>query len=174
MTIEYWVRNVNHDSWLVSEKGNQIAELLRSSDHDFVLRSKIGLNLVVSRFVDGELRPFSLTFKRAGENKEVLKIKYHVFFHRNRMYLLAGLPEGRIPASHAQGARFICRLGHLDYGSHSEIDAETWNKLRKHRGVEVGEFMGLGQKGHKVILQDELSEIALPVSVACYLVYSST
>ncbi|MDG6995739.1 MAG: hypothetical protein JRN52_07440 [Nitrososphaerota archaeon] len=123
--------------------------------------------------VDREIRPFSLTFRSANENKEVLKIKYHVFFHRNSMYLLAGLPEGRTPASHVRGERFICRMDHLDYGSHSEIDAETWNKLRKHRGVEVGEFIGLGQRGHKVTLQDELSDIALPVSVACYLVYSS-
>ena len=171
--IEYWIRNQDRDSWLVSEKGNQIAEMLKSNDREFVLRSKIGLNLVVSRIVDGELRPFSLTFRSVDENKEVLKIKHHVFFHHNSMYLLAGLPEGRLPSSHVQGARFICRLDHLDYCSHSEIDVETWNKLRKHRGVEVGEFIGLGQRGHKVILQDELSDIALPVSVACYLVYSS-
>jgi hypothetical protein len=122
--------------------------------------------------VDGVISPFSSEIYNQNE-KPVLKIRSGCFSHQNKIYLFKSLPEGKSMQHHLNGMKYICRLENFPYHNVDEIDRETWQKLGKHRGVDVGSMSGLGTLGHKVSLRIELADIGLPLSAASYLLYST-
>ena len=71
------------------------------------------------------------------------------------------------------GSKHICRLTNFPFSHPDQIDAEAKNRLKKHRGVSVGEIFGLGSRGFHVKLEDEVNEIGLPLAACAYLIYSS-
>ena len=135
--------------------------------------------------VDGEVRPFSMiAYETKGgdtqetnntiDGKEVLKIRNNLFWYNGSLYMLNSLPEGKLPRDHITGIRFISKLVNFPYNSHQEIDPETWERLGRHRGQQVGELSGLGRSdGHKVKLASELEGIGIPLAAASYLIYST-
>jgi hypothetical protein len=132
----------------------------------------------LSRRVDGEVSPFSIaafgtTRKDHKDAREVLKIEDHLFMHNGNFYLLGGIPEGGQPSNHLVGSKYICRLTNFPFSHPDEVDAQTKHRLKKHRGVPVGEFYGLGSKGFHIILEDEVGDIGLPLAASTYLIYSS-
>ena len=133
-------------------------------------------NWILSKRVDGEIRPFSIAvFEADGEdsNLEVLKIKDHLFLYHGNFYMVGGIPESRPPREHLSGSKFICKLTNFPFTHHDHIDPETRNRLKKHRGEVVGEIFGLGSRGFHVKLENELNEIKLPLTASTYLIYSS-
>lgn len=132
---------------------------------------------LLSRKVDGEVRPFSIVVYKSGDSneaqREILKIKDHIFLYEGRFYMLGGIPEGGIPKNHLMGSKYICRLTNFPFAHPDQVDAETKNRLKKHRGVPVGEFYGLGSNGFHVRLDGELSKIGLQLAASAYLIYSS-
>ena len=135
-------------------------------------------NWLLSKRVDGEIRPFSIVVLENGTKErtrrtEALKIKDHLFLYGDHFYMLGGIPVSRPPGQHLIGSKFICRLTNFPYSNHDHIDLETKNRLRRHRGEVVGEISGLGSKGFHVKLEKEFSGIELPLTASAYLLYSS-
>jgi hypothetical protein len=87
--------------------------------------------------------------------------------------MLAGTPEGRPLQDFLLGKRYICRLDGFPFSDLTEIDDETTSRLRRFRGVPVGELEGPGMQGYHVHLSDELEDVSLPLSASCYLLYST-
>lgn len=132
---------------------------------------------LLNKRVDGEIGPFSIIVFTTNDSnaaqKEVLKIKDHIFLHNKILYMLGGIPEGGIPKHHLTGSKYICRLTNFPFEHPDHVDEETKNRLKRHRGVPVGEFSGLGTSGFRMSLGDELNDIGLQLAAAAYLVYSS-
>jgi hypothetical protein len=61
--------------------------------------------------------------------------------------MLASTPEGRPLGEFLLGKRYICKLNNFPFTDLTEIDHETRSKLRRFRGVQVGELEGLGKGG---------------------------
>jgi hypothetical protein len=133
---------------------------------------------LLSRKVEGEVRPFSIAAFRTSSDdlkdaEEVLKIKDHLFVYGGHFYMLGGIPEGGIPKNNLLGSKYICKLPNFPFSHPDQVDADAKNRLKKHRGVPVGEFFGLGSRGFHVKLDDELNRIGLPLAASTYLIYSS-
>ncbi len=132
---------------------------------------------LLNKRVDGEIGPFSvIVFTTDDSNtaqKEVLKIKDHIFLHRKIFYMLGGIPDGGVPKHHLTGSKYICRLANFPFQHPDHVDEETRNRFKRHRGVPVGEFSGLGSRGFQVKLGDELNDIGLQLAASTYLIYSS-
>lgn len=105
--------------------------------------------------------------------EEVLKINDHIFLGDGNFYMLGGIPEGGNPKHHLVGSKYICRLTNFPFSHPDQVDAETKNRLKKHRGIPVGEFSGLGANGFHITLENELGKIGLPLAASTYLIYSS-
>jgi hypothetical protein len=87
--------------------------------------------------------------------------------------MMNNLPEGRLSGEHFSGSRFISRLVNFPFKDDSEVDPKTWERLRRYRGLQVGEMSGFGRTGgHKVKLEPELEDIGVPLAVASYIIYS--
>lgn len=128
---------------------------------------------ILNRRINGEIRPFSIVVSKGNDSKEVLKIDDHIFLHNGSFYIIGGIPEGGIPRHHLVGSKFICRLTNFPFSHPDQVDAETKNRLKRHRGVPVGEFFGLGSNGFHIKLESELDGIGLPLAASTYLIYSS-
>ena len=125
--------------------------------------------------VHGEIRPFSMSVTPPGGGEvPSLTIRDHLFFHRQRAYLLTGIPEEVHPADHLVGKRHVSRLDTFPFSTLEEVDAETWGRLRRHRGVAVG-IVEETEPGHyRVALSQELEEIGLPLAAASFLLFTAS
>jgi hypothetical protein len=148
-----------------------VSTLEEAEDHVSVLSTLGGTKYSFDPRVDGRMHPFSMTIIN-GSNATILKIVEHLFSFRNQIYIIGGIPEGKSPKDIAR-TKYICRLVNFPFEDVDRIDVHVREKLRRHRGMAVGEISGLGLLGHKVVVDEELKEIALPLSVASYLLYST-
>jgi hypothetical protein len=127
--------------------------------------------------VHGEFRPFSISVLNQNEdndiNKEVLTIREHLFKHGGKFYMLTNHPEGKHWNEYLSGPRYISRLDNFPYSDLKEIDHHIKHKLRRFRGVQVGEVSGLGLQGHHVKVDKELEVIGLLIAASSYLIYST-
>lgn len=173
--LEFNVRGVGKvPDAVVSEGGREEARVSGGEGQSFRLESEDGRSWDLDPRVHGEIRPFSMRVSATGRPGEpVLTIRNHVFFHGGKPYMMTGIPEDVTPADHVLGRRHINRLDTFPFSTLEEIDPETWGRLRRHRGVSVGTFDGLGLKEFRVRLAEELGGIALPLVAASYLLYST-
>ena len=147
---EYELSQREQASGKIAFGNGQIAEL-RNLGNELYNLSYRNQKWLLSKKVDGEVRPFSIVVFRTESDdlggEEVLKIKDHIFFHRGNFYILGGIPQGGIPKDHLSGSKYVCRLTNFPFSHPDQVDAGTKNRLKRHRGVPVGEFFGLGSKG---------------------------
>jgi hypothetical protein len=161
--------------------GKAVARMRTRHDLSHVLVAKNGNEWALTARVNGEVRPFSMTAKQlkaldaqdVKPGTTVLTVRYHVFLHNSKFYMLGAAPEGRPLGEFLVGKKYICRLDNFPFSDLTEIDLETMEKLKRFRGAPVGEYEGLGKEGHRVRLSDELEEIGLPLAASCYLLYST-
>jgi hypothetical protein len=159
----------------------EVAGMRTRNDASHVLTAKDGNEWELTARTNGEIRPFSMTVKQlkahdahdAAPGSTVLAIRYHVFMHDDRFYMLGAVPAGRPLREFLVGKKYICRLDNFPFSALTEIDLETMEKLRRFRGSPVGEYEGLGKEGHRVRISDELEDISLPLAASCYLLYST-
>jgi hypothetical protein len=139
-------------------------------------------NWILTHKVDGEVRPFSIACYFAKSNRIdnteqqlCLKIKDHIFFHKNNSYSIgAAIPIGGHPGDFLTGVKYICRLVNFPFSGVDHIDSETKHRMKRYRGIAVGEFYGLGADGYHVkIHSDELTDIGLPLTASTYLLYTT-
>jgi hypothetical protein len=181
--VDYLVKRTGERSWAakILSRGEEVGRVLRSADLTYILTDMGDNRWILEPRVYGEIRPFSLTAKREGAGDEkgdesartVLTIRDHLFRHQGRFYMFANLPEGRPAREFLIGKRYISRLDTFPFAGLLEIDSETHGKLRRFRGVVVGELSGLGTEGHRVRLFAELEDVALPLSASSYILYST-
>jgi hypothetical protein len=162
----------------------EIAEIKKGDDQkSFKLLAKDGREWILTKNVHGKFRPFSLTVlekQNKGENRdanrEVLTIIEHIFKHGDKFYMLTNHPEGKHWNEYLSGPRYISRLDNFPYSDMQELDYHIKHKLRRFRGVPVGEASGLGihDDGHHVRVNDnELEDISLLIAASSYLLYST-
>jgi hypothetical protein len=157
----------------IVQDGKIVAQLEGGKDLYSILNTTDGTTYFFHPSVDGKIQPFSMTVgKNSGSQEIVLKIVAHLFAYQRNLYVIGGIPEGKSPRDIGQ-TKFICRLVNFPYSDVDQIDPHVREKLGRYRGAEVGELSGLGRRGHKVVLGEELKEIGLPLAVACYLLYSA-
>ena len=172
--IEYVVtRTAGRHHAEIARDERIVAQLQEGDNLVSVLTTEDGKKYYFSPRVDGKFHPFSLTVETGnGSGETILKILEHLFAYRGNLYMIGGIPEGKSPRDLGQ-MKYICRLVNFPYDDVDQIDAHVREKLGRHRGVDIGELSGLGRHGHKVALDGELEPIGLPLSVACYLLYST-
>lgn len=160
------------EAGLLTNKGKGTFELVSNDNRSWILTNK----------VDGEFRPFSMivrpqvsspTHSMKEEQVCVLKIRDHLFHHNRNFYMFGSIPEGKPYREFIMGRRLICRLINFPFSDIDEIDAETRSRLRKFRGLPVGEMYGIGSVGFHMRIDSELDDIALPLVVSSYLIYST-
>ncbi|MFL6510534.1 MAG: hypothetical protein ACJ700_05035, partial [Nitrososphaera sp.] len=103
------------------------------------------------------------------------------FTHNGKFYMLANHPEGKSWNDYVNSPiRYISRLDNFPYSNVSEMEENKHHqslrhKLKRFRGVPVGEASGLGAaaEGHQVKVNDELDDIGLFIAATSYLMYSS-
>lgn len=152
--------------------GRLVGSLKTELNGDSVLSSPDRSRLRITPKVDGEIRPFSLWIE--DENgTEVLEVKYSLFSHNGRMYMVGNVPENVKPGDTLGGPKYISHLLNFPISKTEQIDHEIRSQLRRYRGVLAGEILGIGLNGHEVKLSDELEDIGLPLSAACYLLFTT-
>jgi len=110
---------------------------------------------------------------------DVLTVKNHVFKHGGKFYMLRNHPEGSAPKSYLSGPRYISRLDNFPHSELSEVGKHDSHggshRLKRFRGVPVGEASGLGiaGSGHRVKVGEELRDIGLLLAASSYLLYAS-
>lgn len=176
LNSEYIVKGPKPWEAKIFLEGEQIAEINKGEDLSSKLVDSKGHEWIVTNNVHGEFRPFSIMVidsnkDRAGASSEVLTIRDHVFKYRNKFYMLTNHPEGRPWHQYLSGPRYICRLDNFPYSNLAELDEHTRHRLRRFRGVPVGEASGLGVHGHHVKVNKELEDIGLFIAAASYLMY---
>jgi hypothetical protein len=158
-----------------------VAEIRMLDDRTFLLVAKDGDEWALNARVYGEVRPFSMIVNRskahdardAVAGTAVLTIRDRLFLHDGKFYMLGCAPEGRPLQDFLLGKRYICRLDGFPFSDLTQVDDETRSRLRRFRGVPVGELEGPGMGGYHVHLSDELDNVSLPLSASCYLLYST-
>jgi hypothetical protein len=159
--------------WSILRRGRQ------GDRKSFKLLAKDGREWILTKSVRGKFRPFSISVIEQGKDKdkaniEVLTIIEHIFKHGDKFYMLTNHPEGKHWNEYLSGPRYISRLDNFPYSDMHELDYHIKHKLRRFRGIPVGEASGLGiQDGHRVRINDELEDISLPLAVSSYLLYST-
>jgi len=175
LQVDYLVKRTGNPSEAeIFQSGRLVAHLVNASQNGQVisrLKTEDGCIFELDPRVDGVISPFS--FQIYDDGRPVLKIKSGVFSLDGKVYVFKSLPEGVSMKGHLSGTKSITRLDNFPYKNVDEIDPETRGKLLRYRGIEVGKISGLGTRGHKVILDEELSDIGLPLSAASYLMYST-
>jgi hypothetical protein len=180
VATEYVVKRTG-DFWQadVISDGKKVGELTKGDGLNFQVKVKDAKQgFLLDPRVDGKIRPFSMvayeiTNPDGKEKRMVLKILNNLFLHQGAMYALGNLPEGRTARDHVFGSRFISRMDNFPFKSLEDVDLATHARLKKHRGIKVGEMSGLGVSGHKVTLEPELQDIGIPLATSSYLIYSS-
>ena len=172
--------------------GEEVARIIKGEGLTLKLHTNSGDEWLISNNVNGRARAFSRSFRKSNkddnnniatlspnERIDTLTIQDNVFKHNGKFYMLANHPEGKKWQDHVNSAkRYISRLDNFPYSDLAEVELQHQSlrqKLKRFRGVPVGEASGLGitEQGHRVIVNNELADIALPLAVASYLMYSS-
>ncbi|MFL6524133.1 MAG: hypothetical protein ACJ71B_11730 [Nitrososphaera sp.] len=154
-----------------------------------LLSKKDNHEWVITNTIDGEHRRFSLSITEAekqegggGREKDaLLTVRDNIFKHNGKFYMLANNPEGKLWQSYVNNpVRYISRLDNFPYSDISQMDENKYHenlrqKLKRFRGVPVGEASGLGTapEGHTVKVNDELDDIGLFLAATSYLMYAS-
>jgi hypothetical protein len=196
LSSEFSVRKgpTHWDARIFSKNGEEIAAITKGEGLEFKLISrKDNHEWALSNKVDGEHTRFSFSVREA-EKKEVkagqrrdeednslLIVRDNIFMHNGKFYMLANHPEGKSWHNYVNNpVRYISRLDNFPYSNVSEMDQNKHHqnlrhKLKRFRGVPVGEASGLGAtpEGHYVKVNDELDDIGLFLAAASYLMYAS-
>lgn len=174
MSAEYVVKRGNTSlEAKVLQSRRQVAEIVTEENYS-KLTTEDGLEFSLSNHVHGEFRPFSIMVQDSqNKTPPILTIREHVFKHHDRFYMLTNHPAGKSWEDYLHGSKFICRLDNFPFNELNDIDPETRHRLRRFRGVPVGELSGLGTEGHKVKIEKELEDIGLLVAASSYLLYAS-
>jgi hypothetical protein len=163
----------------LAEDGEEIAEIKKGDDQtSFKLFATDGREWILTKNIRGKFRPFSISVidleKKDNDNKEVLTIVEHIFKHGDKFYMLTNHPEGKHWNEYLSGPRYISRLDNFPYFDIHELDYHVKHRLRRFRGIPVGQASGLGiHDGHRVSIDDELKDISLPLAVSSYLLYAT-
>lgn len=183
----------------VFQGGREVAEIRKNDDYSFTLtRQDDGKQWVLANRVHGQPRPFSIFVREAGapepagkathhdyldldsHDNDVLTINRHVFKHGGNFYMMTNNPRGGAPQSYLSGPRYISRLDNFPHEELAEVGVHdrhggASHKLKRFRGVPVGEATGLGisESGHRVKVEGELEDIGLFVAASSYLMYAS-
>jgi hypothetical protein len=173
---------------IFSEDGKEIAEIKkRGEELEFRLLSKKGnQQWVLTNKIDGEHRRFSFSVREVekqegGQKDALLTVRDNIFEYNGKFYMLANHPEGKSWHNYVNSpVRYISRLDNFPYSDVSEMDENKYHqilrqKLKRFRGVPVGEASGLGAtpEGHYVKVNDELDDIGLFLAAISYLMYAS-
>lgn len=171
---------------IFSEDGKEVAELRgdgaepayrltrKDDNREWLLSNKIG----------SEHRRFSFSLtdaKEAPSDGPQLTILDNIFRHNGKFYMFANHPSGKSWRDYvANKVRYISRLDNFPYSGLAEMakarhDQDLRHKLKRFRGIPVGEAYGLGatQEGHHVRVNDELDDIGLFLAATSYLMYAS-
>ena len=156
-----------------------IAEIKKGKDLDFELICTDGRRRwTVTNKVHGEIRPFSMTVvldqneAKDDLKEEALTIREHLFKYKGNFYMLANHPEGKPWQEYLSGPRYISRLDNFPYQDLTEINHHLRHKLKRFRGVPVGEASGLGIHGPRVKVGNDLEDVGLLIAACSYLMYS--
>ena len=174
---EYVVRGSKPSDAKIFLDGEEIAKISKGEDLTSKLISKEdGHEWILTNNVHSEFRPFSISIRESNKdisdaNAEILTIRDHLFKHKGKFYMLTNHPEGRPWHEYLSGPRYISRLDNFPYSDLAELDHHTRHRLRRFRGVPVGEASGLGIDGHHVKVNKELDDIGLFIAAASYLIY---
>jgi hypothetical protein len=183
LTSEFIVKkgSTQWEAKVFAEDGEMVAEIKKGEGPEFVMLSKKdNCQWVLSNNVDGEHRRFSFSVREV-KGPTLLTIRDNIFKHNDKFYMLANHPEGKLWQNHVTSPiRYISRLDNFPYSNIFEMDDDKHhqslrNKLKRFRGVPVGEASGLGitSEGHSVTVDDELDEIGLFLAATSYLMYAS-
>jgi hypothetical protein len=173
------------DAKIFSENGEEIAEIKKEEGSQFRLLSrKDHREWVLSSKIDGEHRRFSFSVREKGEREDadpLLVIRDNIFKHDGKFYMLANHPTGKLWQHHVNSPiRYISRLDNFPYSDVFEMEEDKHHqslrdKLKRFRGVPVGEASGLGAtpEGHNVKVNNELDDIGLFLAATSYLMYAT-
>ena len=177
------------DAKVFNSNGEEVARIIKGEGLTLKLHTNSGGEWLISNNVKGRARAFSRSFLKSNkddttmmspdERIDTLTILDNIFKHNGKFYMLANHPEGKKWQDHVSSAkRYISRLDNFPYSDLAEVELHHQSlrdKLKRVRGVPVGEASGLGksEQGHRVIVNKELGDIALQLAVASYLMYSS-
>ncbi len=199
MSSEFTIRKgpTHWDARIFSKNGEEIAAITKGEGLEFKLISrKDNREWILTNKIDGQHRRFSFSVSEAekkdekrGEgrgrapedNKTLLTIQDNIFMHNGKFYMLANHPEGKSWHNYVNSpVRYISRLDNFPYSDVSEMDKNKHqqnlrHKLKRFRGVPVGEASGLGTtpEGHQVRVNDELDDIGLFIAATSYLMFAS-
>jgi hypothetical protein len=176
---EYVIRGPRPGEAKIFLDDEEIAKIKNGEDRkSFKLISKDGSTWILTNNIHGEFRPFSITVLeqikgKDDANREVLTIREHLFKHREKFYMLTNHPEGKHWNEYLSGPRHISRLDNFPYTELAELDHHIRHRLRRFRGIPVGEASGLGIDGHHVRVDKELEDIGLLIAASSYLLYAT-
>jgi hypothetical protein len=196
LSSEFTIRRgpTQWDAKIFSENGEEIAEIKKGEGLELKLISqKENREWMLTSKVDGQHRRFSFSVREAEkkeakaggakekDNNALLIIRDNIFMHNGKFYMLANHPEGKSWQNYVNSpVRYISRLDNFPYSDVSEMDENKHHqnlrhKLKRFRGVPVGEASGLGTtpEGHHVKVNDELRDIGLFLAATSYLMYAS-
>jgi len=184
------------DARIFSKNGEEIATITKGEGLEFKLISrKDNREWVLTNKVDGQHRRFSFSVSEAEKKEQMrvegrgsvlednvlLTIQDNIFMHNGKFYMFANHPEGKSWHDYViSPVRYISRLDNFPYSSISEMDENKHHqslryKLKRFRGVPVGEASGLGAtpEGHQVKVNDELDGIGLFIAATSYVMFAS-
>ncbi|MGA7898626.1 MAG: hypothetical protein WCA39_07150 [Nitrososphaeraceae archaeon] len=176
LNLEYLISSSKPKEAKISLNGTHIAKLSKEGNLTFKLvDERDGHEWIFSSKVHGEFRPFSLSIseiKNGNILTEVLTIREHLFRHNGKFYMLTNHPEGKSWNDYLNSPRYISRLDNFPFKDLEEIDHHTRQRIKRFRGIAVGEASGLGTDGHRVKVSNELQEIGLLIAAASFVLYS--
>ena len=176
LNLEYVISSTKPKEANISLNGTQIAKISKEGNLTLKLvDERDGHEWILSSKVHGEFRPFSLSIseiKNGNVETEVLTIREHLFRHNGKFYMLTNHPEGKSWNDYLNSPRYISRLDNFPFRDLVEIDHHTRQRIKRFRGVAVGEASGFGTDVHRIKLSNELEEIGLLIAVASFVLYS--
>jgi hypothetical protein len=178
LNSEYVIKGAKPWEAKIFADNEEIAEINRGEHSAFKLITTDGREWTITNRVHGEVRPFSLTVlqvknKAKEDSNQVLTIREHLFKYKGKFYMFTNHPEGRPWHEYLRGPRYISRLDNFPYSDLTEFDHHIRHKLKRFRGVQVGEASGFGIQGHRVKVDKELEDIGLLIAACSYLLYST-
>ena len=173
---------------IIFSDDQEIAKIEKHDDFSFkLIRCSDKKEWALSNIVDGQRRPFSYTVRTVNYDKsnetsldqQILVVREQLFEHKGKIYMLASHPEGKTWKDYVNSStRYISRLDNIPFRNLSDVDHDHYtlrHKVKRLRGKPVGEASGLAQEegGHRIHLDEELSDIGLFIAVISYLLYAS-